>query len=287
MISNKNIDRETFADLYELLNKRDWISELFDELMDLWDLCDNRQQHKLLKELILVIEVLDSKGSKKACRSIDRQVKKWGLDPSNTFFVAVADLGKPDGSLVGLQQLKLEIQPIEEWESRFISHIPDSMVQIESGNSIIFFDDFIGSGNKMIKKFNWFCDELEEKCTHINLSSLNIYFVSFAGMAFGIKHLQDTLGKPVFTKLSLLKGISERNSGIQITEKLDEMRRLEQKLDEQYSSRNLEKYSLGYSKSETLYFWEGYSCPNNVFPVFWWPKIKEAREHRTILKRAN
>lgn len=287
MISNKNIDREVFLDLYELLNKRDWISELFQELMNLWDLCDTREQHKLLKELILNIEVLDSNGSRKACRAIDRQVKDWGLEPSKTFFVAVADPGKTDGSLVGLQQLELEIQPIEEWESRFISHIPDSMDQLKSGNSIVFFDDFIGSGNKMVRKFNWFCDELAKKCAHIELSSLNIYFVSFAGMAFGIKHIQDTLGKPVFTELTLLKGISERNTGVQLTEKLDEMNRLEAKLADKYSSRDLQKYSLGYSKSETLYFWEGYSCPNNVFPVFWWPKLKEDKEHRTILKRAN
>lgn len=287
MIANQKLDREAFNDIFELIKKRSWVNDLQEELMNLWELCESEVQRALLKELILEIYVLDNQSEKLACKAINTQFMEWGLQAERTFIVGVADVGKSDGSSVGIQQLKLKIKPTDEWGNRYITHIPEAVGKVKDGDSIIIFDDFIGSGEKMIKKYRWLCDVLSDDLVGIDCLSLNFYFVAFSGMKFGLKNLSDTLKKPIFTYKSLDKGISENNNDMESKAKIEEMLSLETKLNEKYQNRLIGDYSLGYNKSESLYYWENYSCPNNVFPIFWWPKLKDDKTHNTLFERVN
>ncbi|WP_458773197.1 phosphoribosyltransferase-like protein [Aeromonas caviae] len=44
-------------------------------------------------------------------------------------------------------------------------------------------------------------------------------------------------------------------------------------------------YSLGYDRSETLYCAINDNCPNNVFPIFWWPKLANGEQYETLFHR--
>jgi hypothetical protein len=286
-ISNQKLDREAFRDIFNLMRQRTWIQDLEEELMNLWELCDSTIQRDLLKELILDIYVLDNAKGRKACDEINQQIKNWNLTPENTFIVAVADVGKPCGSLVGIQQLKLKVKPIEAWEKQYVSHIPEAISKLKNGDSVVLFDDFIGSGKKMADKFKWFCDSLNDSDSSVDISTISFYFVAFSGMTFGLNKLKKEFDFPIYTYVSLDKGISDKNSPENVKLKISEMNKLENKLNDTYGLRNISDYTLGFNKSETLYFWENYSCPNNVFPIFWWEKLKNKSSHETILNRAN
>ena len=52
------------------------------------------------------------------------------------------------------------------------------------------------------------------------------------------------------------------------------------------------KYSLDigsgnirYKESESLFNLESYNVPNNVFPIFWWPQLKDNNYHKTLFRR--
>ena len=48
----------------------------------------------------------------------------------------------------------------------------------------------------------------------------------------------------------------------------------------------LEKFSLGYEKSEALYSWNVFNIPNNNYPILWWYKYKDGRSRKTIFTRS-
>ena len=279
------IDRDAFFDILDILDSAQWTNDLRHELMDLWDLCNLPDERSLLKELINDFFVLDTRKAQQACDGINEYINSLNEEPSSSYIVAVADVGKSDGSLAGLQMLRQRNKPTEDWESQYISHIPDLIEKVVNPSNIFIFDDFIGSGNKIILKYRWLLKCLSEK--KVSIDEYNISIISFSAMAFGITNIEKTLGIQVYTYNTFHKSITGKNAPSVSKNKIDIMLRIEKKLNANYNNRKLEKYSLGFNQSEALYYWEGYSCPNNVFPIFWWPNLKNNGTYRTILTRTN
>lgn len=284
-ISAPVFSREAVLDVCQIMKQCPWTEDLMNELLNLWELCTRDDERTLLKELINEIFILDTPKARDACNGISTYLNSLKIDPKHAFIVAVADVGKNDGSSAGLKLLELKVTPTEEWESRYISHIPNLAEKVVDGDTIIIFDDFIGSGNKIIKKINWLADELIKNDHHIDKFDLEV--VSFSAMKFGLDNIKTNLGITPFTHNSFSKAISEKNSIKDSISKINIMRKIESRLEQNYKNRDLSKYTLGYNKSEALYYWDGYSCPNNVFPIFWWPKLKGRIAHKTLLTRTN
>lgn len=284
-ITNRFLDREAFIDIYDILSKHKWAEGMEHKLMNIWELCSESDERKLMKDLCDKFFVLDSCSQKLACNKINDYIASEKLTPDSTMLVSVADVGKNDGSLAGLQLLEQKIEPVGDWEKCFVSHIPDLIGKInESVRNIILFDDFIGSGKKISKKYDWLSQKL--KIHSLDIENFNIYIISFSAMNSGLNVIENDLCVKFFTANKFDKGISVGSDNSSIKNKIEIMLKIESRLNETYKNRKITDYSLGYEKSEALYYWEGYSCPNNVFPIFWWPELKNNKKHSTLFARS-
>ena len=81
----------------------------------------------------------------------------------------------------------------------------------------------------------------------------------------------------------LNKGITEQLDGEEKSEAVKNMKSLEKKLGGRLNGKFFPTF--GYERSESLYAIEPYNIPNNVFPIFWWPKYKNRKYRKTIFKR--
>ena len=284
MLKNTTEEDVDFAILWEIISCQPWIKEYEPELATLIKFCDNQDQKSLIKMLLENFFYFDAIKEREACIAINGVIQQWELAPKNTWIIAVANSYEVDGSNAGLQKLKNKIAPFEEWHSRFISNIPAAVEKITEGQSIVLFDDFIGTGEKMLKKKAWILKLLEQN--KIDTTNINTFFIGFSGMRFGIENIGNKSGNPVFVKHSLLKGITDKISESQVQDYFNIMFSLEKKLASMYKNKRIEDYTLGFQKSESLYCGANDNCPNNVFPVFWWPVLATGKKHDTLLVRA-
>lgn len=281
-IAAASISAEALGDMMQLFDSQSWIKPFHEELAELWSLCTLREQQILIKDLLMHFCMFDAELEAKACKQFNEQIHQWELIPRSTWIVAVADANEVDGSSAGLQKLKNKVLPYEDWHARFISNIPESIKKIKNGDSIVLFDDFIGSGKKIVRKDAW----LKKLLAGQGIDKTNIFCSCFSGMELGIQHIKDELKIPVFASILLRRGISDRYKEKELETAIRIMKDIEGKLSQTYKKKNIDEFSLGFNQSEALYCATNDNCPNNVFPIFWWPRKKDGTLFRTLLQRA-
>lgn len=281
-IAANKISPEVMYDMIEIFESQEWLNEFVGELIELWNVCEFRQEQTLLKSLIMDICLFNAAMERLAHSSINEKMQSWGLSPKSTWIVAVANKTEIDGSTAALQRLKNKILPFDNWHSRFISNIPEAAQFIKAGQSVVLFDDFIGSGDKMIKKGRWLRGILDEK----GVGHVDVYYLSLAAMRFGMEKIRAETRCEAYAYKELTKAITDKFDASEAARLIEVMTVLESRLFDRYKNKKIEDYSLGYGRSEALYCAENDNCPNNVFPVFWWTKLKDGRGFRTLFKRA-
>jgi hypothetical protein len=291
----EKVSEDILLDLITVFEKHKWTNKRYKELTNLWNLCDLRAQQELLRDLTLKMEVLNGEEEGNAYNHINEFITQKGFSPENTLIVGCGDVGRAanglikrtaaDGSFVGLQRMKNVIEPVGDWESRMSQNMIELMEKIKNNDTVLIYDDFIGSGNKILKKYQWLNDLIDGD-DNVDFSTITVCFLSLAGMGFGLQHVKDVTKCEVSSYMQLKKGISGQYPCDEVSQKLELMKQLEEKLSENYKDRILTDYTLGYSASECLYFAENDNCPNNVFPIFWWKKLKNGDEHATLLRRS-
>lgn len=283
-IKNSVTPEDKFRFIYEIIDSQPWINDFEEELTHLFKFCDSYDEQMLLSHLLKEFFYLTDIKEREACLALNGKIHEWKLSSTNTWIVAVANNHEVDGSSAGLQKLKNKIKPIEDWHNRFISNIPTAIDSIKEDENVLLFDDFIGTGEKMLKKVNWIRKLLTQK--GLDANKIKIYTAGFAGMRFGLENFSKQSDCEIYAKHILLKGISDKFPSSQVNSYIEIMLSLENKLGEKYKKKKLSDYSLGFMRSETLYCGANDNCPNNVFPILWWPIIKDGTRHRTILTRA-
>lgn len=276
------VDPDVLYDMVEITESQSWVKGCLNEFAELWNLCEIRDEQVFLKCLIKRFVVLEGMLEAKAYSNLASQVRLWELSPSSTWIVAAANSKEIDGSTAALQKLKNKIEPYETWHSRMLSNIPEASKLVKSGQTVILFDDFIGSGGKLVTKGKWLLKNLAEE----SVTDVSLIYLSVAGMEFGVENIKNETGSLVYTGLSLQKGISDFFEGGKVDECKELMRRIESRLSDSYKNKRLKDYSLGFGESEALYFVLNDNCPNNVFPVFWWSLLKDGSRFNTLLRRA-
>lgn len=274
------ISKVALQDMIELFSVQPWLLNSSEELSELWEFCETREEQILIKSLIADFCLFDATKEAQALRGINEAVQAWGLSPKSTWIVATANKNEIDGSTAGLQKLKNKITPMEEWHSKFIANIPSAVEVIKTGQAVIIFDDFIGSGSKMLKKRDWLSKLLEAA----GVVNVDYYYLSFSGMQAGIEYIKET-GSTIYSHFSLKKGITDKYPAAEAEKMIEIMLKIESRLGVKYKKKDIQEFSLGYKKSEALYSGENDNCPNNVFPFFWWPVLRNGKKLKTLLTR--
>lgn len=284
-IAALKVNEEAFYDIYSLLEEFDWLKEKVNALLELWNLCEEREQQELLKLLFSRFTYIPLNDRKELTKSIVNKIEKnWNFTSENTYIAAISDSDEVDGSTANLYSFKTHLS--SSWQENnlvpTIAKIKYTLKEAYKSN-LILFDDFIGSGKTLSRKIKW----LEEELANEKITLENIKIVAYAGMSFGIKKITNEINSvEIFTPNILKKGISDFESDEKlIQQQLKIMISIEQKLKAKVKGLNLNVHSLGYAQSETLYQLEDSNCSNNVFPIFWWPYLKGGNERKTIFRR--
>lgn len=240
---------------------RDALTVLFSE-------CQTDVQYLLLKELITNFNYLTSKDLEAGADKLVNHISStWKLDGSTTLLVASADDDEPDGSqffcksvstALGRAKLKHSVK------SRLGYAFQDATLNEKPFSNIVILDDFIGTGDKLSKTVK----RLQKSVAQGTV----IYVASLAAMSFGLKKINLETTCEVFSCHVYEKGISDSFQDPTREEYISAMLELERKIipPMAFPKKENEKcYSFGYGQSEALFYLEGFSVPNNVFPIFW------------------
>jgi ribosome biogenesis protein Nip4 len=269
------INQEDFEKLYDLCLKQEWLTGKWDALFALWNLCDLKAQQDLICMLLDNYTFISSKALEVIGQRVAEHIEEvWRLSPDKTKIVAFSNDKTADGSQMFLQSIKNKFESAGWTEGNFINSLPVAMHNAVDGDNLVLVDDFVGTGLTAERKIKWLLTKLGERRIH----NVKVYLVSAAGMEFARSKI-DNLGIEYYTALSLKKGISDRLDGQLRTDAIHWMKNLESKLA------NCEKFSLGFMASESLFAFEAFNVPNNVFPIFWWPALSNGQRRRTLFKR--
>jgi len=283
--SSNKMNPEDFIKLSDLLKIQTWLEDVCEALVELWNLCEYKNEQNLLFELLRRFLFLDYKMVNKNSESISKIIcDKWKLESQSTIIVALCDDNKPDGSQYLIQILKSKFAYRYDWtEKNFLNNLStvgQAPYHLKDGQNLILIDDFIGTGNTVERRIKW----LRSKIEKINKPDIKIFLVSLACMQDALNVIK-SLNIKFFTPKILKKGISDYYKGKILKNNIHNMKNLESKLHPMYKNLHLSNFNFGYGKAESLFAIEGLNVSNNVFPIFWWPLLIEERERNTILKR--
>ncbi|MDF3821727.1 hypothetical protein P3G55_17615 [Leptospira sp. 96542] len=281
-ILSPKLDPQTFNDIYGLIKKNSWLEDLQSQLIELWNFCEYKEESDLLIELIDRFKILDLRDLNELGKNLYEKTVEFNLPVGSTYLTATAEKGELDGSAFGLDLIKNKFPSAIGWKTHhFSSNLVDFAHKVPAGSSVILFDDFIGSGKTIIRKINYFLNKLKER----NIQIKKIYIFSFAALEEGILNIKSQHQIEIYVPIILKKGITDFNNSIDTKKKINTMLNLEKKLKPTFSKLKLEDHSLGYKKSEALYTISGKNCPNNVFPIFWWPLDFQNNARSTLFTR--
>ena len=283
--SSDKMNREDFIKLSDLLKIQIWLEDACWALVELWNLCEYKNEQNLLFELLRRFIFLNSKMVNKNSESISEIIcDKWKLKSQSTIIVALCDDNKPDGSQYLIQILKSKFADRNAWtEKNFLNNsstIGQAPYRLKDDQNLILVDDFIGTGNTVRRRIKWLESKIKEK----NKCNIKIFLVSLACMQ-DASNIIKSLKINFFAPIILKKGISDYYKDEILKNNIHNMENLESKLDSIYKNLRLSNFNFGYGRTESLFSIEGLNVPNNVFPIFWWPLLMEERERNTILKR--
>lgn len=289
MSKNLKTDKVSQDDFYEIEQVSSEYRWLDDEdyqkgLLELWGLFDNQQQKDLIIELIGRVQHFGERDRVKNIRLLIDYLVVNSINPKNTIIVATADGSSSDGSNAFQYFFKSELAKLDGWsETNLKPSIDASFKKFDKykTKNIVIFDDFIGTGVTMIEKVTTYRQRLKSQTN----KDVNIILFAYAGMSFGIKNAEDKLGLKIHCPIQIKKGISDYESKATVNEKIKTMLTLENKLSSKFNNTRMESYSLGHGKSEGLYNTYSLNCPDNVFPIFWWPSLKKKKRRNTIFNR--
>lgn len=281
-IAAQKINETAFYDIYGILDRYPWLKHSMCPLLELWNLCDEKSQQELIKELFERFTYIDGYQLEKVSNEIYSKTLEWGFSPPNTYISAVADKDEVDGSIAGLQFLKNKFPSTEGWkEDYFYPTITKVAHATRSNDNIILFDDFIGSGKTIIRKTKYLLKTLDER----SIKPASIKIITYAAMEFGIERINKEYDIEVFTPIKLKKGLTDFESPDSLQKKKDLIASLDQKLGKRFKKLRIEDHHMGYGESECLFQIQGNNCPNNLFPIFWWPTLENGEKRETLFKR--
>ena len=175
----------------------------------------------------------------------------------NVWFVPVGYVAK-SGSAIAYFFKKVNNLHID----KFIPINEINSIKVSSETTIVFLDDYIGSGNQASLFWN---SEIKRKS--IDKSCNSLFYGVLVGLNEGIRKVE----KNTDFKVRAVDVFSEKDLPFSKKSKIFDSRKEKEeikKIIKKYGEKFFPEYPLGYNSLSTLigFF---YSTPNSTFPIFW------------------
>ena len=268
-----------FHSSVELIFSQPWLRERQAEYFELLTDCPSDAHRRMVISLLSRTKYVSASEYVGAIDSMrDHVENNWNLKPHNTIFVS-SNKEYTDSSQEVLNQLKSSRWTDPDWNKElFFVRYRDALTKIGEGYNVVLVDDFIGSGGSMLASIGWFT----QKLTSLGLNA-KIRVLSVSGCVEGIGNIRKS-DFEIHTIFSIPKGLSDYLTGADLTDASAKMADLEDLLELKIGPKALTKYRFGWKKQEAVFVRHGGNTPNNVFPIFWWHRLKSG-VRRTIMHR--
>lgn len=201
-----------------------------------------------------------------------------GFDLDRTILCATTADRQKDSAQRVLYDLVSTLAGIGKYKVRNLNRY-DVAHQENDVDSLVLIDEFIGSGRSLAGRARNLRRIFQQK----GKPSPAIHGIAVAGMTHGLRSISaefDSLN----VCIALQKGIESHSTPAYRANAYAVMHDMESALAPTYYGEVMP--SLGYAAAEALYFRHSGSCPNNVFPIFWWPHRISATNRRPMFPRA-
>lgn len=155
----------------------------------------------------------------------------------------------------------------------------DSFKKDPALKTIVLVDEFVGTGGTIVNRVS----RIQSQFAGAGKSVPLIHFVGLAGMEFGLVEVGKVV-QSLHVELLLKKGIEQLSKSTEISGDYLLMDALESNLSAEFD--DIELPRRGYGSSEALFARKNGNCPNNVFPVFWWPQLGDLSMRRPFFPRS-
>ncbi len=275
------MSRELFGTLFKLTSEQPWLVRRATELYDTVTLCETDDQKKLLVDLISRFHFRSAQNHIDDLRAIASKISDgWKCSPEDTILVALEDRALADSTAMLVQQLKGPLAELGNWKTgNFISRLREGVERAKDGSNIVIVDDFSGSGKTIADKVAWLKKELVEAEKDASIR------VAVGSAMEQSKELISPIVYDFYAVHWLSKGLHGHYQNDELVEAIATMELIEGKLSVRHGQKKIQDYSFGWRKSEALYYLDGGNPPNNNFPIFWWPTLKNKKPLKTLLPR--
>lgn len=270
----------TFNAFYKLADDKPWLKtrKRDEAIRHLFDICKYEQDVHLLFELINRLEIVSLED---IASFVDLTLEKiYALptfSPSEIAFVPKQKNDGTDSSQSILQTVQQSFDPASLLTKKNVYRRVRDALKNSNIKRIILIDDFSGSGKSLLKYVNW----IDNECDDLRRPRVDVHAYFFYSMEETHQLSYPGSLKTCDSFYVLKKGITGYNSGKNLSDKIMLMKGLEANIEDLSSI-----YSLGFGQSETLYACDGFSTPNNVFPIFWRRNIYGKTFFRPLLIRS-
>ena len=278
---------EEFRTVLKLSKTQSWVGEKNDEICELLfnDGVDS-EQRSLLIDLISRFEYLNNdKYAECIVFLAEDIISDPNMKDSNTIVVAMAADSSPDSS----QKVLYDLKPVfekNEWRKYKKINLFGSIYKNYKTypkpvkyKNIVLVDEFMGSGQTALGRVR----EVRRVFERAGINDIRIKVKVLVATEQGLNYMSEC-GEEVSSVIVINKGISDHYTHEVGPLKIQKMLDLEGSLQDSFNDELLPH--LGYGGTESLYCRDGGNTPNNVFPVFWWPKDEHGKERKRVLIRA-
>jgi hypothetical protein len=268
-----------------VIKKHSWISTRADSLSQLLlEDCISEEQQSLISDLLARFKYVSALNFGEKINDLALEIVTTpNLAPEKTIIAAMAADSTPDSSQALVQMIKLKLQSNGWGNVHIVNLFGAAFKKSKSENferiNIVLVDEFVGSGRTVIGRVSAIKSQFKTANIDVNIF-VNVIYSSIVGVE-EIK--KNTIN---FSCLETIpRGISDFEKPEEIASKIEEMISLEKKLSSEHGKFKREDYSLGYGKTESLFGIENGNIPNNVFPIFWWPKNSKGEDRNPLFHR--
>lgn len=157
-------------------------------------------------------------------------------------------------------------------------NLADKLHKADGVRNVVFVDEFTGTGETIAKRI----ETVGNRFNQAGKDAPAFYACLVAGMEKAMECVGAVTASSMAAHI-LKPGLSGHMNGADLLEALQQMEVFEDGLEQVFSGLDLPR--LGWGKAEALYSRHRGNCPNNVFPIFWWPRGKGNVVRKPIFPR--